>query len=105
ARMMIEHKIDNGIEVVTTIVLRQLPRKSRIINAVRPAAITPSRKTPLIDARTKIDWSKSCVSSSSFGNVACICGSDYFTRLMMLILDALALFKTDLRAVVRRVVA
>ena len=69
ARMMIEHKIDNGIEVVTTIVLRQLPRKSRIINAVRPAAITPSRKTPLIDARTKIDWSKSCVSSSSFGNV------------------------------------
>ena len=30
-------------------VLRQLPRKSRIISAVRQAAITASRTTPLID--------------------------------------------------------
>src|SRR5438552_17896156 len=29
-RMMIEHRIDNGIEVATTRVERQLPRKSRI---------------------------------------------------------------------------
>src|SRR5207302_285712 len=31
---MIEHKIDNGIEVATTSVERQFPRKRRIISAV-----------------------------------------------------------------------
>ena len=36
-------------------VLRQLPRKSRIIAAVRHAAMTASRMTPLTAARTKID--------------------------------------------------
>ena len=34
--------------VATTSVLRQLPRKSRIINAVRHAAVTPSLSTPLM---------------------------------------------------------
>ena len=53
--MMTEHRIDNGIEVATTSVERQLPRKSRIISAVRHAAITPSFTTPLIAAWTKID--------------------------------------------------
>ena len=69
-RTMIEHKIESGMDVATTRVLRQLPRKSRIINAVRHAAIKPSRKTPLIAARTKIDWSNSWLISSSFGRVA-----------------------------------
>ena len=54
-RTMIEQKIDKGIEVATTSVERQFPRKRRIISAVRQAAITPSRKTPLMAARTKID--------------------------------------------------
>src|SRR5204863_169132 len=36
-------------------VLRQLPRKMRIISAVRQAAITASRTTPSIEARTKSD--------------------------------------------------
>ena len=36
-------------------VLRQLPRKSRIISAVRQAAMTASRSTPSIDARTNTD--------------------------------------------------
>ena len=38
-------------------VLRQLPRKSRIISPVRQAAIVASFTTPLIEARTKSDWS------------------------------------------------
>ena len=67
---MIEHKMESGMEVATTSVLRQFPKKSRIISAVRHAAITPSRKTPLIDARTKIDWSNSWLICSSFGSVA-----------------------------------
>ena len=48
-------------------VLRQLPRKSRIMSAVRPAAIAASLTTPSTAARTKIDWSKSSVTLSSFG--------------------------------------
>ncbi len=36
-------------------VLRHEPRNSRIITAVRHAAITASRITPLTAARTKID--------------------------------------------------
>ena len=48
-------RIDSGIEVVTIRVERQLPRNSRIIRLVSAAAITPSRITPWIEARTKID--------------------------------------------------
>ncbi len=36
-------------------VLRQLPRKIRIISAVRQAAMIASCTTPSIEARTKID--------------------------------------------------
>ena len=93
-RTRIEHKMDNGIDVATTRVLRQLPIKSRIMNAVRHAAIRPSRKTPLIEARTKIDWSKSWLISSSFGSVAWMRGSVSLTRLMISSVDALALFRT-----------
>jgi len=37
------------IEIITTSVDRQEPRKTRIINAVRPAAMAPSRSTPLTE--------------------------------------------------------
>ena len=37
---------DSGIETATTMVLRQLPRKRRIIVAVRPAAMRPSMSKP-----------------------------------------------------------
>jgi hypothetical protein len=47
--------IDNGIEVVTIRVERQLPRKSRIMRLVSAAAITPSRITPWMEARTNTD--------------------------------------------------
>ena len=52
---MTETRIDSGIEIITIRVLRQLPRKSRIISPVRPAAITASFTTPSTEARTKID--------------------------------------------------
>jgi len=40
-----EARMDNGIEIITTSVDRHEPRNSRIISAVRPAAIAPSRTT------------------------------------------------------------
>ena len=52
---MIELRIDSGIETAMISVLRQLPRNSRIISAVRHAAISASRSTPLIEARTNSD--------------------------------------------------
>jgi hypothetical protein len=52
---MVENRIDSGIEITTVSVERQLPRNIKIISAVSPAAISASRTTPLIDARTKID--------------------------------------------------
>jgi hypothetical protein len=51
-RMMIETRIESGMEVMTTIVLRQLPRKMRIMSAVSPAAIEASFTTPETEART-----------------------------------------------------
>ena len=50
-----EHRIESGIEIAMIIVLRQLPRKSRIMIAVRQAAMMASRTTPLMAARTNID--------------------------------------------------
>ena len=50
-----ELKIERGMETAMISVLRQFPRNSRIIKPVRQAAITASRITPLIEARTKID--------------------------------------------------
>jgi len=54
-RMQSEVKIESGIEIQTIIVLRQLPRKSRITEPVRNAAISVSRKTPPIAERTNKD--------------------------------------------------
>ena len=52
---MIDVRIASGIEIAMMSVLRQLPRKIRIIKAVRQAAMIASRTTPLIAPRTKID--------------------------------------------------
>ena len=51
----IEVRIDNGIETITTRVERQEPRNSRIISAVRPAAMAPSRSTLVIAFCTNTD--------------------------------------------------
>ncbi len=50
-----EDRIASGIDTAMITVERQLPRNSRIIRLVSAAAMTPSRATPLIAARTKID--------------------------------------------------
>jgi len=55
-RVMTEVKMDSGMEMAMIKVLRQLPRKSRIINPVRHAAIdcfTDDTRSP--NPRTKMD--------------------------------------------------
>jgi hypothetical protein len=57
-RTMIDVRIESGMETAMIRVLRQLPRKTKIMNPVRHAAIKASRTTPSIDASTKMDWSE-----------------------------------------------
>jgi len=45
-------RIDNGIEMAMIRVLFQFPRNSKIIIAVRHAAMIASRMTPWMEART-----------------------------------------------------
>src|SRR3982074_737605 len=52
---MIELRIESGIDTAMITVLRQLPRKTRIISAVRQAATSASRSTPEIEACQKRD--------------------------------------------------
>ena len=49
-----EARIESGMEIAIISVLRQLPRNSRIMMAVRQAAMIASRTTPLTAARTKM---------------------------------------------------
>ncbi len=78
-----EQMIDNGIETAMMMVERQLPRKMRIIAAVRQAAMIASRTTPLIAARTKRDWSAMGVIRRLGGSCAWIDGSCARTLAMM----------------------
>ena len=50
-----EQSTASGMERAMMTVLRQEPIKSKIISAVRAAAISPSFKTPLMAALTKTD--------------------------------------------------
>src|ERR1700689_3686448 len=68
-------RIESGMETQMISVARQLPRKTRIRIEVSAAAIVPSRMTPLSDAFTKIDWSKSGRITSPGGRVVAILGS------------------------------
>ena len=54
-RIEIDDRIDSGIEMQTISVLRQLPRNSRITRPVNSAAISVSRTTPPMAARTNSD--------------------------------------------------
>ena len=54
-RTMIATRIDSGMETRTMSVERQLPRKTRSMMAVRPAAMPASFTTPSTEARTKKD--------------------------------------------------
>ena len=78
---MIDERIDSGMETAMMMVLRQLPRNSRIIRPVSTAAITASRTTPVMDARTKMDWSPIGLICSSGGTVDAIRGSSARTPL------------------------
>ena len=89
---MIELRIDSGIETAMMTVLRQLPRKTRIISAVRQAAITASRSTPSIDARTNTDWSASGLTSSVGGRLGRMRGSASLICLMISSVEALPVF-------------
>ena len=86
-------KIDSGIETAMMSVLRQLPRNSRIISAVRQAAMSASRTTPWIAAaRTRLigqrrDLQLRRQSGAIFGSIA-------LTRWMMSRVDALPVFMT-----------
>ena len=60
-----DERIDSGIETATMMVLRQLPRNSKIINAVKHAAIKPSTNTLSMAAFTNTDWSNSSLNSMS----------------------------------------
>ena len=87
-----EQMMDNGIDTAMISVERQLPRKIRIIAAVRQAAMIASRTTPLIAARTKIDWSAIGVSRKAGGNWARIEGSCARTFAMMSSVEELPVF-------------
>jgi hypothetical protein len=50
-----DDRMASGIEIMTTRVDRHDPRKSRIISAVSPAAIAPSRTTPTTEFVTNTD--------------------------------------------------
>ena len=53
--VMIEQRIESGIDTAMMQVLRQLPKNTRISIAVSSAAITASRTTPLMAALTNLD--------------------------------------------------
>ena len=81
-------RIDSGIDTVTISVLRQEPRKSRIISAVRAAATIPSTTTPLTARDTKVDWSVRSSISSPLGAEARSVGSSALTRFATSRVDA-----------------
>ena len=91
---MIDARIESGIETAMITVLRQLPRKSRIISAVSTAAITASRTTPSIDARTNSDWSAELPDLELGRQLGDRAASAALTRSMMSSVDALPVFST-----------
>jgi hypothetical protein len=59
--------IESGIAARMITVRRQLPRNSRIIRAVRPAAMQPPMMTLLSEALTNTDWSKIALIETPLG--------------------------------------
>ena len=76
----IEVRIDSGIDTITTMVERHEPRKIRIISAVSPAAMAPSRSTESIALCTNTDWSNSRSIFMPGGAAFWIAGRAAFTR-------------------------
>ncbi len=84
---------ERGMERAMIKVLFQEPRKSRIINAVSAAAISPSLTTPFTAVRTKSDWSANSLASSSGGRPLNIFGMAFLTPATTLRVDAAPLLK------------
>ena len=74
---------------MTTMVGRHEPRKRRIIAAVRPAAIAPSRSTAMTEDATNTDWSNNDLTTTSEGNAARAVFSTCFTALTTVNVEAL----------------
>ena len=90
---MIEVRIESGIDTAMISVLRQLPRNSRIISAVRQAGDHASRTTPSTAARTNSDWSASGSIFSSGGSAGQRCAAaSRLTRSTMSSVEALPVF-------------
>ena len=90
---MSDVRIDSGIVTAMISVPRQLPRKSRIITAVRQPARIASCTTPSTAARTKIDWSTAVLISRSGGRPSFIRGSSSFTRFTISSVEAVPYFR------------
>jgi hypothetical protein len=67
--------MDSGMVSPMMSVLRQLPRNSSTMAAVRPAAMSASLMTPVTAAFTNSDWSNSGVILMSSGRVWAAVGS------------------------------
>ncbi len=92
-RIRSDIRIESGIETAMISVLRQLPRKSRIISPVRHAAMRASLMTPLMEARTKRDWSATGVIVRFGGSESFVSAIVSRTRLMMSSVDAAPVFR------------
>ena len=95
---MMEVRIDSGIEVMTISVLRQEPRNSRIMSAVRQPAIAPSWTNPVTAARTKTLWSNRKSTFRLDGRPARIVGISWRTWSTTVRVEALPLLRIGRRA-------
>ena len=95
---MIEVRIDKGIDVTTIRVLRQDPRNSRIMKAVRQPAMAPSWRTPVMAARTKTLWSNKKSTLRLGGRPARILGINWRAWATTVSVEALPLLKIGRRA-------
>ena len=90
--------MDSGMETATMAVERRLPRNSRIISAVRHAAMAASRTTLCTDSRTNTDWSAIRLTFKSLGTVDRMRGRAARTRLTTSSVEALPLLLMVSRA-------
>ncbi len=92
-----ELRTASGIETVMMRVDRQLPRKIRIMNPVKVAAISPSRITAATEDLTKLDWSPTNLRLTPGGSVASIAGRRALMPEMTSSVDAEPILRMDIR--------
>ena len=88
----IEHRMESGMDMAMIIVLRQLPRNTRIMMAVRQAAMSASR-THAVDGRPDKDGLIGHRLDFQFRRKGgAICGRTFRTPAMMSSVDTLPFF-------------